>query len=349
MNKFKSRLRWYSSLLLSALYGSTWFTHATLRDVQKSFYLSALMFGLCQLVWYLVMRYDEIPFFIPRQFGPFRRAVWSPANNRSLLAAVGYVLFFSTGYDLLTAAGPTTTVGWAGLSFQDDGLLVAILIRYIHYSYRLLETYQQTQLDNEHLLRENLDAQFAVLKQQIAPHFLFNSLNTLKSLVRRQQPTAEPYVQCLAEVYRYLLQQPHTDLSTLTAELHFLADYVYLQQVRFGESFRVHIAVPEALGATLIPPMTLQMLVENALKHNVVSVSRPLRVDVGVEADRLVVRNNRQPKLTPEPSPGLGLANISGRYQHLINCPIEVMCTEVDFQVSLPLIPAAHERPATGR
>jgi hypothetical protein len=346
MTPLKTRLRWYSSLLISALYCSAWFTQATPGAVAETLYLFVSMFGLCTLVWYLVVHFQEIPFFIPRAWLPVRRSPWSLANNRSLLAAVGFMLLSYRLYAYL-ADGKARVDAWLG--FQDEGLLVAILIRYVNYTYDLLNHYRQVQLDNEQLLRENLNAQFEVLKQQIAPHFLFNSLNTLKSLVRRQHPAAEEYVRNLSAVYRYLLQQRTADVATLADELRFLDAYVYLQQMRFGAGFQVRIDVPEAARTTLIPPMALQMLVENALKHNVVSAGQPLCIDITATADHLVVRNNRQPKLTREPSTGLGLENINNRYLHLAGNPIDVQPGEAYFAVSLPLLTPHHERIAAGR
>ncbi len=201
------------------------------------------------------------------------------------------------------------------------------------------EQLYRSEKEREELLRINFHAQYAGLKQQVNPHFLFNSLSSLVSLISIDPAKAERFVEELSQVYRYLLQSNQEELATLNQELDFIQSYLHLLQTRYGEGFQAHIDVPEAARQRLIPPLTLQLLVENAVKHNEISVSRPLRLSICCpEEERLAVTNNLQRRRAALPSERIGLANIIARYR-LLNYPyVEVREAEGEFAVFLPLI-----------
>jgi ligand-binding sensor domain-containing protein len=187
------------------------------------------------------------------------------------------------------------------------------------------------------LQRERVESQMEVLKSQINPHFLFNSFNTLLSLIEEDSESAAEYVEHLSDFYRSLLAYRQKDLIPLQEELNLLRNFYYLLQKRFNDS--IWMEIPEINGRPVfIPPLTLQMLVENAIKHNVVSKSKPLNITLTVSDHSIVVRNNLQKKLTPEKSTHFGLQSIRSRYELLDKPGMQVEVTEAEFIVTLPII-----------
>lgn len=205
----------------------------------------------------------------------------------------------------------------------------------VYYYARLRKSEQE----KDELLRINLLAQYDSLKQQVNPHFLFNSLNSLSSLIQIDPVKAEKFVEELSHVYRYLLQNSQEELTPLHRELGFIRSYLHLLQTRFGDAFVVNIQVPEGAKHLLIPPLTLQLLVENAVKHNEVSSENPLYLNiVVVEGNWLKVSNNLQKKTGAIPSEKVGLANIMAKYRLLGQAEVQVRDTGAEFIVLLPLI-----------
>ncbi len=205
----------------------------------------------------------------------------------------------------------------------------------------LLETtdkFYRAQFENERLKLENSVAQFETLKQQINPHFLFNSLNILKTLIANKDVHAETYLIRLSEFYRSLLLYNKNAKISLADELATLENYLYLLDIRFEGKFRCRPNIPDAIKQSQIPPLTLQMLLENAIKHNIVSTEKPLLVELFPENNWLVVRNNLQPKRSVEAGSHIGLENISRRYQILSGKDIQIEKTDKHFTVRLPLI-----------
>lgn len=203
-----------------------------------------------------------------------------------------------------------------------------------------LRQLRRAQVEAEQLKIVGAQARLQSLKEQVNPHFLFNNLNVLSSLVYQNADQAAEYIQQLARVYRYVLQQQEKDLVELGIELDFLASYVFLLRTRFRGSVQVLLEVPEALRPSYTVPVALQMLFENALKHNISSQRRPLCIEVFAEEEGgwLVVRNNRQPRPVPEPSMQLGLRNIVARYGFVSERQVEVLSDDDFFTVKLPLL-----------
>jgi hypothetical protein len=227
----------------------------------------------------------------------------------------------------------------AALFFQSSA--IAIFITGLSEAVHQFEQLQQLAREKETLLRLNLTAQYNSLKQQINPHFLFNSLNSLSSLIAVDPQRAEKFVEEMSGVYRYLLQSSRDELSPLGAELDFLNSYLHLLTTRFGTALQARIDVPNQWLNHRIPPLTLQLLVENAVKHNVVSAKQPLFLHITVENGCLAVANNLQPKTLKMPSEKIGLANIMARYRLLHQPDVVVENTGSQFVVRLPLIPSS--------
>ncbi|WPQ60541.1 histidine kinase [Chitinophaga sancti] len=199
---------------------------------------------------------------------------------------------------------------------------------------------QKAQLENEHLKQAHLRAQLLSLQQQISPHFLFNSLSTLKHIAHDKG--TKDFVVQLSHVYRYLLNINEHQITKLADELNFIDSYLYILYQRFEGDLKVQINIPEQYHNYLIPPLSIQLLIENAIKHNALSPETPLLIEIFIENETVTVKNIRQPKKYPVESTKLGLQNINDRFLLLFDKQITVDNTDESFTVHLPVI--SHER-----
>ena len=189
------------------------------------------------------------------------------------------------------------------------------------------------------LQKENLQSQFDVLKQQVNPHFLFNSLNVLTSLIKLEPDLAEKFSEHLSKVYRYVLENKDNELVDLKTELKFLDAYIFLLNIRFVNKLSVNIDIPESKRCYLVIPLALQLLIENAIKHNIMSKSNPLHIDIFIdEQNFLNIVNNLQERPTQIISTGIGLKNIQNRYLLLNNTEPVFEKTETQFIAKVPLV-----------
>ncbi|WP_210463018.1 sensor histidine kinase [Rufibacter roseolus] len=216
-------------------------------------------------------------------------------------------------------------------------MLVTFFITLSLHAVSFLRHWRQSAIDTERLKKEHALSQYEALKNQVNPHFLFNSLNALTSLVHPQPDLAVKFIKQLSEVYRYVLDSQHKEVVPLEEELHFTRRYVFLQQIRHAEGLDVQFPTSFPAGFHL-PPLALQMLLENAIKHNRLWAREPLRISISIAQNWLIVENNRQPKPQHEPPSGLGLANIQARYQMLTHRKPEIVSTDATFTVRLPLL-----------
>ena len=193
-------------------------------------------------------------------------------------------------------------------------------------------------IENQQLRAENIENQYEALKSQLNPHMLFNSLNTLSALIRESTPKAQDYLQELSRVLRYTLQDNSTHAVSLEEEMEFVHSYIYLMKMRYEDNLIFNIGIkPEAMRRR-VPPMSVQMLVENAIKHNEISKRNPLRINLLSTNDTLTASNPLQPKLTSDGGTGIGLDNLSKRYRLLLQKDILIKTENQQFIVSIPLI-----------
>lgn len=186
---------------------------------------------------------------------------------------------------------------------------------------------------------ERTQYQYSQLKRQLNPHFLFNSLSILDYLVQEQQTErASDYIRKLANIYRYLLKQEEYDTIELSKEVDFLRLYIDIMRERFLDSFEVTIDLPDQVLNRKVVPCSLQVLVENAFKHNIVSTNQKLRILVRYENNKVVVTNNINPKQTQSESNGFGLKNLRAQYAELSGERVEVIETKELFTVKFPLL-----------
>lgn len=225
----------------------------------------------------------------------------------------------------------------APIMFELRGVLINLIVyMFLHLLFQNYQT-QQMGIELERTHAVNLGAQYELLKQQVNPHFLFNSLNTLKSMVEIQDPQSADFILKLSDFYRFTLESRKMDLIPLREELQILDSYVYLLKARFEDGFILHNNVDEKQYDSAIPPFTLQLLIENCIKHNVVSLDKPLEIKLYTENNFLVIENQIQLKRGVL-STGVGLDNINQRFMHLVHKEIEIDKTDTIFKVKIPLI-----------
>ncbi|SMC86616.1 sensor histidine kinase [Pedobacter africanus] len=201
------------------------------------------------------------------------------------------------------------------------------------------KNWKESQLNAERLMRENIQAKYDVLKSQIDPHFFFNSLSVLTNLVYKSADLSAEYITQLAKSYRYILDKKFENLVSIRTELEFLESYSFLIRIRHQSSIVFNIDIEEKTMHTgMVPPATLQMLVENAVKHNRFSANDPLHINIRDEGDSLIVSNDLRKRSGLHNSIGVGLDNISKRYELTSDKRIEITETNDEFIVKVPII-----------
>ncbi len=216
-----------------------------------------------------------------------------------------------------------------------SAVLIGIIIRIL----LLLRESKLKEKENEQLKRFYLEAQLQLLKEQLNPHLLFNSLSSLSGIVREDPKLAQFYIIHLSKVFRNALEKSGTMLVSLAEELRILKSYEELLKMRYEKAFHFVITIDEHYLNFTLPHLSLQPLLENAIKHNAVSIERPLVITIYVEDEWLVVSNNLQEIISPENSTGIGLVNLNERFRLLKLKEIDIKKTKDTFLVKLPLIP----------
>lgn len=219
------------------------------------------------------------------------------------------------------------------------GCVIIALIANLFF--QALDFYQQLQkkkVVKQKVIAGTANAKFDALKNQLDPHFLFNSLNVLSSLIEEDPKSAQNFTTDLSKVYRYVLEQKNKDLILLDEELKFANYYVSLLKMRFEDSIQFEIPKKAINPEAKVVPLSLQLLLENCVKHNVVTSSKPLVINISEEADQLVVKNNFQPKSIVTKGSGVGLMNIKQRYKLLTNSEVHIEQNKFEFKVRIPIL-----------
>jgi LytS/YehU family sensor histidine kinase len=254
----------------------------------------------------------------------------------SLVAAM--VVLFLSGY-LRQIIGLEPMIHRYFDDFITKNLFAWALVLISIYIIRLIFVKQAIEVENEQLKVESIQGKFDALKNQLSPHFLFNSLTALKTLIQDSPDTAGQYVTHLSQVLRYSLTSNRHQLSTLREELDFIQSYMFMYKLRYGSNLNILINIPESLETYSLPPLTLQILVENAIKHNEISKHNPLVIEINpMSSDALIISNRIQEKLTPEEGTGIGLLNLSKLFTLLGKYELQVIRESGFFKVIVPLI-----------
>lgn len=215
--------------------------------------------------------------------------------------------------------------------------LVTLIITSFFYSKAFFKAWKETLIREAKYKAESERFHHQMLKNQVNPHFLFNSLNTLTSLVEHNPTEAVKFIKKLSDVYRYVLEQRNNEMVTLQEELDLVNSYIFMQQHRYGENFAVTINIEHP--SWMIPPMSLQMLLENAIKHNTITEENPLSITIEEKGGYLVVSNSLKPRRSVGDETGIGLSNIKSRYEFLSSKPVLYGPENgLHFVVRIPLI-----------
>jgi two-component system LytT family sensor kinase len=330
--KISAAIIWLSSIFLGVL-------TTVPKIAEKHFngfeaFTDALITSLFTLfVWYFNIY--SLPKFSKRNtdtgFSP-------PLLIRSLVVGI-LVMFVMVGAQKL--AMPSREFGPFMLMFEVRGILINLVFYMLLNLLYQTHQNQQVMLELERTKADNLGAQYELLKQQVNPHFLFNSLNTLKSMVELEDKNSVDFILKLSDFYRFTLENRKLDLIPLSEEIEILDAYMFLLKARFEEGINLEYRIEESHYHTWVPPFTLQLLVENCIKHNVVSLDYPLNIILYSQGNQLVVENPLRLKTNPGRSTEMGLDNINRRYLHLLDKKIEIETNQDSFRVKLPII---HER-----
>jgi len=219
---------------------------------------------------------------------------------------------------------------------QYDGVVVTSILFNV-FAVTVIEFFVQNR-KKQMLQQENARMQYQQLKSQINPHFLFNSLNVLVSLINKDSERATNYTKMLSDVYRYVLTHDLEDTVSVHSELEFIQNYIEILQIRFGDGLNFTFDVRQSDMQREIPPMTLQVLVENAVKHNALTASNSLTIHISSDSRNLIVSNNIIPRMRIENSMGIGLENIKEKYGLIAGKTVSIIKTDQEFTVKLPLL-----------
>ncbi len=279
---------------------------------------------------------------------PLRKRIGHSPHNVKFLAA-----FFIAG-NVVTAVAVCIMIAIVGYGVKGYGWdqnanplklnliyggLVNLLFHLINTIFQFFREKEKYWKQAEELRKITGQAELQLIRNQINPHFLFNNLNVLSAMVIRDNPDANRFIERFSSVYRHVLNNQDKELVLLSSELDFIESYVYLLQKRFPGGLQVLIDIPDQFRDFYVVPAALQMLVENAIKHNVVASGNPLSISIHVNGgESLVVSNNIQLRQTVENSTRLGLANIHKRYFLISGRDVEVIKNEKEFKVVLPLL-----------
>lgn len=220
------------------------------------------------------------------------------------------------------------------------GGVLVIIVGSVYFGILFLRSWRKSAVEAEKMQKEYIKSQLKALQSHIDPHFLFNNLNVLSSLIDKDKEQSKVFLSHFAEVYRGLLRKDLDDIISLKDELEFLQTYIYLIKIRFQENIDIRIDVPEEFHDRYVPPLTLQMLLENAFKHNKITETKPLEVSITLdrESDQIIVQNTLNKKEMSKPSEGSGLDNISERYSFFTDQGISQNESDSYFTVKIPLL-----------
>lgn len=339
INRLDDRsFRWIGTVLLSVLYTTSVNLPAIIaqhRPWWKQYLTDFVFIVICWTIAREIIIYCRAKF--PGLRNTIRRVSMLFFSTVIISFAEGFLIVYTLNYTnyYQLSFSPTDFFYTSGLI-----MVFSMMIMAIYEALYSLNEWNKLAVEAEVLKRENLQSQLESLKEQVKPHFLFNSLSTLIGLIDEDKARAKKFVEELAFVYRYLLQSSEKELIPLSEELGFIKAYYYLLKTRFEERLMLDIYVGRDLEQQMIPPLTLQTLLENAVKHNMVSQDKPLRVVISQkDTNRIVVSNNLQRKSQPIPSTQTGLANIAAKFRLMQQPAPEIVETPEEFSVEITLIP----------
>lgn len=338
---FTNRFRYWFALLLSVYT----YINTEICKVYYYFHLNIAWyyaFGTILLITFSILEINRLAEPVVKKWFPIHK---NKIKYKVAFFAIGSTLATMLTFSIVIAVG----MGIHSFSLKENIVPLKLNMMYcwlVNLLYHLINAiifyfkeYKLTSLQAEQLKRITAQAELQVIKNQINPHFLFNNLNVLSALVMKDNNEANKFIEEFSKVYRYILGNHEKELVELDTELDFIKPYIFLLEKRFSEGLKISINITGKTANQYIIPASLQMLIENAIKHNVASRSKPLIIDVHTNGNNtIVVTNNLQSKLTKEISTGIGLQNIIKRYKLVSNRDVSIEKNPDSFIVSLPLI-----------
>lgn len=308
---------------------------------EPAHFISRLFLGtLLSLVAAFLIAYPDLYIirYMNRSF-PWSRKIF----NRILLQLSLAILIALLGSSLITTFSHLinpykeafhSVMITNGLIFSVCNIIIMIILEAWIFFMESAESKKKT----ESLEKELSQIRFEVLKNQINPHFMFNSLNVLSGLIDKDTNKAQEFIDEFSHIYRYVIETIEKPVVTVQDELDFIRSYMFLQQMRYGRQLEFSVDLPASLMHQYLPPLSLQLVMENAVKHNLVSEEKPLRIDISHNNNHLVVRNNLQPKMTGARSTRMGQENLIKRYKLISREVPEFKVGTTHYQATLPLI-----------
>ncbi|MFV9550269.1 histidine kinase [Algibacter sp. PT7-4] len=298
-------------------------------------------FGFYQL-YAFVLGYSNMFFFDYMETRPWKK---KSSIKRIVIGILGATLITLIGLFVLRASTYIVYGGTFSQFIENEkfkhyqfGLLVTLVIVVIFHFVYFYNRYQQNRIKEQKVIAGTASAKFDALKNQLDPHFLFNSLNVLTSLIEENPVSAQKFTTSLSKVYRYVLEQKNKELVTVNEELQFAKTYMSLLKMRFEDSIVFSMPEQAINPEAKVVPLSLQLLLENAVKHNMVTSSKPLTIKIYENQGNLVVENNLQPKQIVKKSSGVGLSNIKQRYGLLTNKKVNINKEANRFAVAIPML-----------
>jgi sensor histidine kinase YesM len=253
----------------------------------------------------------------------------------SLSFAISFALLYMWNYLLHAAAYPYSTI----VALQIIIILISIQVGSIYEIIYLSNERESDTVTIERTEKSRVQAQLDGLKNQIDPHFIFNSLNTLSYLISQNQESARLFNDTLAKVYRYILIKKEKDLVLIKEEIEFATNYFYLLKIRYQQGLNMKIEIGDIVSEHyLLPPLSIQILIENAIKHNHFTEKLPLNIVIAIAKNKITVINNRNVKQFEILSSQIGLKNLEERYRLITGSSIQISDTKETFQVTLPVL-----------
>ncbi len=329
-----------------------------IKIVYPSFWLYDFLFALIisGIVFVISLGYIWFTNYFTKRYKYTARVLRNVFFTNSLFSSiplfVGGVLLNLLGDQMKSKVGPMASDEFYSVSqhlhlgnllilFFGILFFVNISIHLLLYFVISLDSKMALELENAQLKMKNMEATYLQLKQQVHPHFLFNALNTLKSLIRKQPNQAEIYLKRLSGFLRASVTLNDDKLIKLSNELKFCTDYLELQKVRFGEALQFSFNIPEEVQSDFVPGFSIQQLLENAIKHNALTTEHPLFIELKYTDGYLLVSNNKQKKTIDEETSGTGLMNLAERYKIISGDEIIIREDDEHFSVSIKIL--SHE------
>lgn len=286
--------------------------------------------------------FDQVKPQFPIRKDIFKRLAGSlllTSITASIIITIWVLLFYFTFEEFGKSHGVEET-GLLAVIF--DNIIIAIIMNFLIASVVIIRYsvigWKKSMLEAEQYKRQSIESQYSALVNQINPHFLFNSMNALASLIPQSPEKAVDFVNKFSKIYRYVLDVKDKIVCEIKDELDFLDSYCYLQKIRFGENLIINKQIDATFLNYYLPPLSLQLLIENAIKHNEVSKTNPLQIRIVSNGEYIIVTNNLKLKFTKQDSPGIGLTNLRERYMHLTNLKPEFYVKNNEYIAKIPVI-----------